>query len=126
MALRTVTPVALVANVRSNDVVAGADLSVTIATADTFQIVTPLRTEDLLVVISFAGTTVVTFNAGPNPPSLRSPLGAITISGVNAEVRLVLLEGGRFIQAGSSGMSITGSNLGANCKMAAYRIARTG
>lgn len=127
MTLRTVTPVLMVAGTRTADVVAGADLSATIADGDTFQIVTPLRTEDLLIVASFAGTTALSFDAGTEPPSMQASLGALAgLNGVNAEVRLYLLPGGRHIKAGSSGMTITGTNVGSNVKMAAYRIPRTG
>lgn len=115
----------MVAGTRTADLVAGADLSATIATTDTFVITPVLRTYDMLIVISFAGTTTVTFNAGAEPPSMRATMGVTTIAGVNAEVRLLLLPGGQHIQVNSGGtMTITGSNLGSNCKMAAYRIPR--
>lgn len=126
MTLRTVTPVLMVAGARSNDLVAGADLSVTIATGDTFVITPVLNTYNLLIVCSFAGTTTLTFNAGSEPASMRSTMGANTaMNGVNAEVRIMVLDGGRYIQANSGGVAtITGSNTGSNVKMAAYRIPR--
>lgn len=131
MTLRTVTAVYNAPNVRSNDLVAGADLSATIADGDTFTIVAPaaaagneqptIDTNQLLIVASFAGTTTLTFTAGSYPPSLRSGLGNLaTLNGVNAEVRWMMLEAGRFIIVTSGVMSINGTNAGGNVKMAAY------
>ncbi len=126
MTLRTVTPVLNAVNTRSNDMVAGADLSATIATTDTFVITPVLNTYNLLIVVSFAGTTTLTFDAGDEPPSMRATMGPSSVmNGVSGEVRWMLLEGGRHIQVNSGGtMTITGSNLGGNCKMAAYRVPR--
>lgn len=116
----------MVAGARSNDLVAGADLSVTIASGDTFVITPVLNTYNMVIVVSFAGTTTLTFDAGDEPAAMRATMGANTaMNGVNAEVRIMVLDGGRYTQMNSGGVhTITGSNTGANCKMAAYRIPR--
>lgn len=125
MTLRTVAPVLMVVNTRTNDMVAGADLSVTIATGDTFVITPVLRTYDMFIFVSFAGTTTLTFNAGAEPPSERQQMGTTTINGVNGEVRGFILAGGQFMQTASTGIqTITGSNTGSNAKMGVYLIPR--
>lgn len=125
MTLRTVTPVLMVAGTRTLDMVAGADLSATIATGDTFVITPVLRTYDMFVFVSFAGTTTLTFDAGDEPPSMRASMGSLTMAGANSEVRGMYLPGGRFMQVNSGGIqTITGSNTGSNCKMGVYLIPR--
>lgn len=115
----------MVTGTRTNDMVAGADLSVTIADGDTFIITPVLRTFDMLIILSGAATTTITFNAGAEPPSMRATMGSQTFAIANSEVRAMLLEGGRHMQLASSGnQNITGSNSGGNVKMAAYRIPR--
>lgn len=125
MTLRTVTPVLMVANTRTADMVAGADLSATIATGDTFVITPVLRTYDMFIFVSFAGTTTLTFDAGDEPASMRASMGTTTMAGANAEVRGFFLAGGQFMQMNSTGIqTVTGSNLGSNCKMGVYLIPR--
>lgn len=125
MTLRTVTPVLMVAGTATADLVAGADLSATIATGDTFVITPVLRTYDMYIFVSGAGTTVITFDLGDLPPSLRNTMAAATISVTNGVVKGMVLQGGQYMQTSSTGIqTITGTNLGGNCKMGVHLIPR--
>lgn len=114
----------LTANTRSTDLVAGANMT-SMSTGDTFTITpTQNRTEDLIIVIKFSGTTTVSFTAGVYPPGVRQGLGAVTIAGVNAEVRIIMLEAARVFTAAKPA-TIVGTNTGATALMGCFRIPRT-
>jgi hypothetical protein len=106
----------------ANLVAAGA----AVAAADTFEIDVRNRTDDLVIVIGAtgAGNTVVTFNAGVDPPSKREGIGNLAPTAIaTTETRVITLEGGRFIQANGK---ITGSVATNGARMFAYRISRKG
>lgn len=122
MADVNVTLTDLVINTRSADLVAGG---ASITTGQTFSIAVTGRTEGILLVLEEqgGGATVVTFDAGDDPPSKREGMGLLAISLATSDLRLLILEGGRFIQ-NTAGNPITGFNTGNTIKMLAYRLSR--
>lgn len=124
MTERAITIESLTANTRSTDLVGGANMT-SMSTTDTFTITpTQNRTEDLIIAVKFSGTSTVTFTAGVYPPGVRGGLGNVTMSGVNAEVRIIMLEATR-VFTGAKPATIVGNNTGATALMGVFRIPRT-
>ena len=104
----SITDTALTVNTRSGDLVgSGSDLN----TGETFDIAVGNRTEEHIFVLEEqdGATATVTFNAGDEPPSMRAGKGSLTIDLAANDLRLLTLEGGRFIQSDGK---ITGSVTG--------------
>lgn len=127
MAVITVTPIALVANTATPDLV-GADaddVAVDVVATDTFQIDcrgagAGKATEGRLVLVletQTAGAAVVTFDAGDYPPAMLKDKGALTVDLAASDLKLIVLEAGRFLQ--NDGY-ITGSIATTACYMTAY------
>lgn len=115
-----VTLSTLTVDTRSADLV-GAGASVT--AGQTFSIAALNRTNDLIVFIeeTNTGAATVTFDAGDEPPSMRAGLGSLAIALAQADLRLVPLSGGRFVQ--DNGL-ITGSVATNTVKIWAARFPR--
>lgn len=116
------TPVALttaVVNTATGDLVGSGTA---VAAANTFTIAARDKTDDLVLILEAgAGASVVTFNAGAYPGSALASKGNLVINLASADVRLIQLEGGRFIQADGT---ITGSVATTLCNMTAIRTSR--
>lgn len=112
----------LVINTRSADLV-GSGTSVT--AGQTFSIATQGRTEGIIIVLEEqnAGAATVTFDAGADPPSKREGMGSLAIALAQADLRMLELEGGRFIQAGATNL-ITGSVATNTVKITAFKVSR--
>lgn len=110
----------LVINTRSADMV-GAGTSVPIN--DTFTIDAKGKTDDLIILLEStdANAPVVTFNAGVDPPSKREGIGSLAINLATLDVRVLQLEGGRFIQQGGT---ITGTVTVGITRITAFRTSR--
>ena len=87
----------LVINTKSADLVAGGT---SLTTGQTFSLAANSRTMRRIILMEeTAGTTAsVVFDAGDNPPSLRQGLGSLTITLAANDLRILELEGGRFVQ----------------------------
>ncbi len=111
---------ALVADVRSLDIIAGGEA---LTTGQSFEIATANRTDELLIIFEETSTATasIVFDAGDEPPSMRAGLGSLTIAIASLDIRALVLSGGRFIQ--DDGV-ITGTLTGAG-KMLAFRLPRT-
>ena len=121
MADVTVALTAQSRDTRSADLV-GAGAAVT--AGQTFEISTNSASgRDILVFLeeTNTGAATVTFDAGDNPPAIRSGLGTLAISLAQADLRLVVLEAGRFYQ--STG-NITGTVATNTVKIYAVRLPR--
>lgn len=116
----TLTPLTI--NTRSADLVAGGT---SVTAGQTFSIDSNGRTEGILIVLEEqnAGAATVTFDAGDDPPSKREGLGALAIALAQADLRVLQLEGGRFIQNGASNL-ITGSVATNTVKIMALDLSR--
>jgi hypothetical protein len=111
----------LVVNTPSASVLAAGSA---IAAADTFEIDCRNRTDDLVLVFqnTGAGNSVITVNAGVDPPSKREGIGNLVTPAIaTTECRVLTLEGGRFIQANGK---ITGSVATNGVRAFAFRIPR--
>lgn len=113
----------LTKNTRSSDLVGSGT---TVTTADTAVIANVEPTYRLVIVLEElnSGAATVTFLDGDNPPSA---VGELTASGVSvslsqADVRLVVLEGGRFVHDDGAIRATVGTN---SVKFSAYRIPNT-
>lgn len=111
----------LTANTRSGDLV-GSGTSVT--AGQTFDINVKNRTDDTIIILEEqnSGAATVTFDAGDEPPSMRAGLGELDIALAQADLRALVLEGGRFIQDDGK---ITGSVATNTVKITALRVPRT-
>ena len=116
----TLTDLAI--NTRSGDLV-GLGSSVT--AGQTFSIDSNGRTEGILIVLEEqgGGAATVTFDAGDDPPSKREGLGALVITLATSDLRILELEGGRFIQDGVANL-ITGSVATNTVKIMAFNLSR--
>lgn len=103
-----ITETAQAVNTRSGDLV-GSGTAIT--TGQTFSLAVKNKTDDIVLILEETGssTATFTFDAGDDPPSKREGLGALAIAMAANDLRLLTLEGGRFIQ--SDGL-ITGSLVG--------------
>lgn len=112
----------LAVNTRSGDLV-GLGSSVT--AGQTFSIDSNGRTEGIVILLEEqnSGAATVTFDAGDDPPSKREGLGSLDIALAQADARLVILEGGRFIQNGVANL-ITGSVATNTVKITAFNLSR--
>lgn len=110
----------LVVNTRSADLVAGGT---SVTAGQTFSLAVKNRTEGIIIVLEEqgGGAATVTFDAGDDPPSKREGIGALTISLATSDLRILELEGGRFIQ--SDGL-ITGSVASQTVKIMAFEVDR--
>lgn len=117
-----ITLTSLAVNTRSGDLV-GLGSSVT--AGQTFSIDTNGRTEGIVLVLEEqnSGAATVTFDAGDDPPSKREGLGSLAIALAQADCRLVILEGGRFIQNDAANL-ITGSVATNTVKITAFTLSR--
>ena len=117
-----ITLTSLAVNTRSGDLV-GLGSSVT--AGQTFSIDTNGRTEGIVLVLEEqnSGAATVTFDAGDDPPSKREGLGSLAIVLAQADARLVILEGGRFIQNDAANL-ITGSVATNTVKITAFTLSR--
>lgn len=111
----------LTANTRSADLVAGGT---SVTAGQTFSLAVRNKTEQIILCLEEqnSGAATVTFDAGDEPPSMRAGLGSLEIALAQADARLLVLEGGRFIQ--SDGL-ITGTVATNTVKIFAFRIPRT-
>lgn len=107
----------LVANTRGADLVGGGTA---ITTGQTFSLAASNRTDNFMVVLeeTSGSTATVVFDAGAYPPSMRSGLGSLSIALAANDLRVLMLEGGRFIQ--STGL-ITGTFTGGG-RLLAYKL----
>lgn len=114
-----VTLTDLAINTRSADLVAGGTA---LTTGQTFSLAVKNRTDDTIIVLeeTSGSTATFTFDAGDEPPSMRAALGALDVAMAANDLRIITLEGGRFIQ--SDGL-ITGSIVGGG-KIMAVRTTR--
>ena len=82
-----------------------------LTTGQTFSLAVLNKTEGIeLVLEETAGSTATfTFDAGDDPPSKREGMGALNVSMAANDLKLLTLDGGRYIQ--SDGL-ITGSIVG--------------
>lgn len=117
-----ITMTDLAVNTRSGDLV-GSGTSVT--AGQTFSIDTNGRTEGILLILEEqnSGAATVTFDAGDDPPSKREGLGSLDIALAQADLRSLILEGGRFIQNGPGNL-ITGSVATNTVKITALNLSR--
>lgn len=117
-----ITMTDLAVNTRSGDLV-GLGSSVT--AGQTFSIDSNGRTEGIVILLEEqnSGAATVTFDAGDDPPSKREGLGSLDIALAQADARLVILEGGRFIQNGVANL-ITGSVATNTVKITAFNLSR--
>lgn len=117
-----ITLTTLAVNTRSADLV-GSGTSVT--AGQTFSIDTNGRTEGIVLLLEEqnSGAATVTFDAGDDPPSKREGLGSLDIALAQADARLLILEGGRFIQNGPGNL-ITGSVATNTVKITAFDLSR--
>jgi hypothetical protein len=100
MALTTIPAVALVLDTVSADL-PDASLTSIASAADGFSI-TGLNNETRNVIFSAldsGSASVVTINAGANPPSMRAGLGNLTVTLAASDVKHVAIEAARFMQA---------------------------
>jgi hypothetical protein len=99
MADVAITPVALVMNERSIDLLAGGT-AITDAAANVFAIAAGGRHGDRLMLIFEADASgdTVTIAAGDRPPSHRAGLGTVTIVLAASDIRAVCVEAARFLQ----------------------------
>lgn len=120
MADVTVTLDTLSINTRSNDLLGSGD---SVTAGQTFEIDVKNKTDDLIIVLEElnSGAATVTFDAGDNPPSKREGLGSLAIALAQADVRMLQLEGGRFIQSDGK---ITGSVATNTVRVSAIRTSR--
>ena len=97
MADVTITPVTQTVNTRSGDLVG---LGTSVTAGQTWECDIKNRTDELVIFLEEqnAGAATVTFNAGDDPPSKREGMGNLTITLAQADLRMVTLEGARFIQ----------------------------
>lgn len=124
MTAQVVTTENLVANTKSTDVVAGANMT-SVATTDTCTWTPPAnRTEDCIIAIAFGTSATVTITAGVYPPGVRGGLGNVTLTGTTSEVRLVMLEGTR-VFSNAKPATVVFTVAGNTCKIGAFRIPRT-
>jgi hypothetical protein len=116
----TVTLDTLTINTRSSDLLGSGD---SITAGQTFEIDVKGKTDDLIIVLEElgGGAATVTFDAGDDPPSKREGLGSLTITLATSDVRILQLEGGRFIQSDGK---ITGSVATQTCRVSAIRTSR--
>lgn len=59
-----------------------------------------------------SSTASVVFDAGATPPSMRAGLGTLTVTFSANDLRVLVFEGGRFIQSGTGGLitcTVTGT-----------------
>ena len=117
-----ITLTSLAVNTRGGDLV-GLGSSVT--AGQTFSIDTNGRTEGIVLVLEEqgGGAATVTFDAGDDPPSKREGLGSLAIALATSDCRLLILEGGRFIQNDAANL-ITGSVATNTVKITAYTLSR--
>lgn len=111
----------LTANTRSSDLVGGGT---SVTAGQTFSLAVRNRTERILVLLeeTNTGAATVTFDAGDEPPSMGAGLGSLDIALAQADLRAVVLEGGRFIQSDGT---ITGSVATNTVKIFAISLPRT-
>ena len=117
-----ITMTDLAINTRSGDLVAGGT---SVTAGQTFSIDTNGRTEGVVLILEEqnSGAATVTFDAGDDPPSKREGLGSLEIALAQADLRALVLEGGRFIQNGASNL-ITGSVATNTVKITALNVSR--
>ena len=110
----------LVANVRSDDIVAGGTA---LTTGQTIEVAALGESRNLLFVFEETSTAVasIVWDAGDEPPSMRAGLGSLTIVFAADDVRAFVLEGGRFIQDNGE---ITGTLTGAG-KLFVFSLPKT-
>lgn len=116
-----VTLTDLTANTRSADLVGGG---ASVTAAQTFSLAVRNKTEQIIIVMEEqgGGAATVTFDAGDEPPSMRAGLGSLEIALATSDLRVIVLEGGRFIQSDGLITGTVGSN---TVKLLAFRIPRT-
>jgi len=117
-----ITLTSLAVNTRSGDLV-GLGSSVT--AGQTFSIESKGPTEGIGILLEEQNSraATVTFDAGDDPPSKREGIGSLAIVLAQADARLVILEGGRFIQNDAANL-ITGSVATNTVKITAYTLSR--
>jgi hypothetical protein len=120
MADVAITLTTLTVNTRSGDLVGGG---ASVTAGQTFSIAANNKTDDLIIALEEqnSGAATVTFDAGDDPPSKREGLGALAIVLAQADLRLLQLEGGRFIQSDGT---ILGSVATNTVKIFAFRTSR--
>lgn len=99
MATTAVTPVTLVMNTASADILDG-DGTVATTPADGWVIAAAGLNGDRLLIKMLADGTgdTVTFLKGDRPPSQRADLGNLAVVLAASDVRYITLEAGRFLQ----------------------------
>ena len=102
-----VTGTTLAVNTASADLV-GSGTALT--TGQTFSLAVNNDSFRYVLVMEETGgsTASCVFNAGDTPPSMRAGLGSITITFAANDLKVIVFEGGRFIQDGTGGL-ITGT-----------------
>lgn len=117
-----ITMTDLAVNTRSGDMVG---LGTSVTAGQTFSIDTNGRTEGVFIILEEqnSGAATVTFDAGDDPPSKREGLGSLDIALAQADLRGLILEGGRFIQNGVANL-ITGSVATNTVKITAFNLSR--
>lgn len=92
----------------SGDLVAGGT---SVTTGNVAVIAAVGETNNLIIAMYAASASVVTVQAGDNPPALRQGLGANATNTVGAgEVRLLMVEGGRYTQDNGTIRITVGAN----------------
>lgn len=92
----------------SGDLVAGGT---SVTTGNVAVIAALGDTRNLIIGMYAASASVVTVQAGDNPPAQRADLGANATNTVGAgEVRLLLVEGGRYVQDNGTIRITVGAN----------------
>jgi hypothetical protein len=111
MADVAITPVQLVQNTRSADLL-GAGTAITDAVANVFAIAAGGRHSDRLILIFEADASgdTVTILAGDRPPAERAGLGNVTVELAASDIRAVAVESARFVQDDGSIRATCGDN----------------
>lgn len=93
----SITVTSLAINTRGIDLVAGGT---SVTAGQTFDIAVNNDTRGLVIFLEEqnSGAATVTFSAGDDPPSKREGMGDLAIALAQADLRMLNLEGGRFIQ----------------------------
>ena len=115
-----ITP--FVAGTISADVItAAADIESVIAT-NTAVIAAAGDSSDLVISVYAASAATVTFDAGDNPPSMVSGIGAGSAQAIGAgDVALITIPGGQFVQSNGTVRLTVAAN---TCIIGAFRMAR--
>lgn len=115
-----VTLTSLAVNTRSADLVGGGQ---SVTAGQTFSLAVAGRTERILIILeeTNTGAATVTFDAGDDPPSMREGMGSLAIALAQADLRSLILEGGRFIQNGVGNL-ITGTVATNTVKILCYSL----